>query len=61
MCAQTISATSLLQVLMAMPGESDDKWSLSCNLPPGGWMELAVWLEGGETRREEAVGERGGG
>lgn len=60
-CVQTISATSILKALIAMPGESDDKWSLSCNLPLGGWMELACLVRGwGDEERGDCRWERGG-
>ncbi|KAI3365660.1 hypothetical protein L3Q82_010734 [Scortum barcoo] len=53
----TISVTSVPKALMAMPGESDDKWSFSCNLPPGGWMELACLVRGwGDEERGDCRG-----
>lgn len=57
-CVQTIS---ILKALIAMPGESDDKWLLSCNLPFGGWMELACLVRGwGDKERGDCRCKRGG-
>lgn len=54
-----ISGASILKALMVMPGESADKWSLSCNLPSGGWMERVCLLRGwGDEDRGDCRWER---